>query len=52
VSKVEGVRMTATGKGEFQPLAPNTGADGRSKNRRIENVLSTKLYELYNLIKQ
>ncbi|WP_316804687.1 OmpA family protein [Pedobacter nototheniae] len=49
--KVEGVRMTATGKGEFQPLGPNTGADGRSKNRRIEIVLSPKLDELYNLIK-
>ncbi|WEK19013.1 MAG: OmpA family protein [Candidatus Pedobacter colombiensis] len=52
VSKVEGVRMTATGKGEFQPLAPNTSAESRSKNRRIEIVLSPKLDELYNLIKQ
>ncbi|MCX2450561.1 OmpA family protein [Pedobacter sp. PLR] len=52
VAKVEGVRMTATGKGEFQPLALNTSADGRSKNRRIEIVLSPKLDELYNLIKQ
>jgi len=51
VEKVESVRMTATGKGEFQPLGPNTGADGRSKNRRIEIVLSPKLDELYNLIK-
>lgn len=51
IEKVESVRMTATGKGEFQPLGPNTGADGRSKNRRIEIVLSPKLDELYNLIK-
>ncbi|GAB1462741.1 OmpA/MotB family protein [Pedobacter sp.] len=50
--KVESVRMTATGKGEFQPLADNANADGRSKNRRIEIVLSPKLDELYNLIKQ
>ncbi|MDB5020598.1 MAG: hypothetical protein JWQ28_1725 [Pedobacter sp.] len=50
--KVEGVRMTATGKGEFQPLGSNASADGRSKNRRIEIVLSPKLDELYNLIKQ
>jgi chemotaxis protein MotB len=50
--KVESVRMTATGKGQFQPLADNTTADGRSKNRRIEIVLSPKLDELYNLIKQ
>jgi chemotaxis protein MotB len=50
--KVESVRMTATGKGEFQPLGSNANADGRSKNRRIEIVLSPKLDELYNLIKQ
>jgi len=49
--KVESVRMTATGKGEFQPLGANTSADARSKNRRIEIVLSPKLDELYNLIK-
>ncbi len=50
--KVEGVRMTATGKGQFQPLAENTTAEGRSRNRRIEIVLSPKLDELYDLIKQ
>lgn len=49
--KVESVRMTATGKGEFQPLGANTNAESRSKNRRIEIVLSPKLDELYNLIK-
>lgn len=52
VSKVESVRMTATGRGEFQPLGPNTSAESRSKNRRIEIVLSPKLDELYDLIKQ
>lgn len=50
--KVPGVRLTATGKGEFQPLESNSSADGRSRNRRIEVVLSPKLDELYNLIKQ
>jgi chemotaxis protein MotB len=52
ISKVESVRMTATGRGEYQPLGPNTSADSRSKNRRIEIVLSPKLDELYDLIKQ
>ncbi|MEJ5963802.1 OmpA family protein [Pedobacter immunditicola] len=50
VEGVESVRMTATGKGEFQPLADNSTADSRSKNRRIEIVLSPKLDELYDLI--
>lgn len=52
VSRVESVRMTATGKGEFQPLGANTSVEGRSRNRRIEIVLSPKLDELYDLIKQ
>jgi len=50
VEGVESVRMTSTGKGEFQPLADNTTADSRSRNRRIEIVLSPKLDELYDLI--
>lgn len=52
VNNVESIRMTATGKGEFQPLGPNSTAESRSKNRRIEIVLSPKLDELYDLIKQ
>jgi len=50
--KVESVRMTATGKGEFQPLDTNATAEGRSRNRRIEIVLSPKLDELYDLIRK
>ncbi|MDQ7948714.1 MAG: OmpA family protein [Pedobacter sp.] len=50
--KIESTRMTATGKGQYQPLGPNTSAESRSKNRRIEIVLSPKLDELYELIKQ
>ncbi|MCX2482279.1 OmpA/MotB family protein [Pedobacter sp. MR2016-24] len=52
VEKVPGIRLTATGKGEFQPLGSNANAESRSKNRRIEIVLSPKLDELYNLIKK
>lgn len=50
--KVEYNRITATGKGEFQPIAAGNAADARSRNRRIEIVLSPKLDELYNLIKE
>lgn len=44
-------RLTATGKGQFQPIELGNSAESRSKNRRIEIVLSPKLDELYNLIK-
>jgi chemotaxis protein MotB len=50
VEKVDPHRLTATGKGEFQPVDPGTTADALAKNRRIEIVLSPKLDELYNLI--
>jgi chemotaxis protein MotB len=32
-------RMTASGRGEYSPIAPNDDADGRRKNRRIEITL-------------
>jgi chemotaxis protein MotB len=32
-------RMTAAGRGEYTPVAPNDDADGRRKNRRIEITL-------------
>lgn len=51
VEKVDNERITATGKGEFQSLATGSSPEIRSKNRRIEIVLSPKLDELYNLIK-
>ncbi len=49
--KIENGRITATGKGEYQPIEEGSGTEVRSRNRRIEIVLSPKLDELYNLIK-
>ncbi len=49
--RIDSKRITATGKGDTQPLDDNGNADGRSRNRRIEIVLSPKLDDLYNLIK-
>jgi chemotaxis protein MotB len=51
VEKLENGRITATGKGEFQPIAEGNTPEVRSRNRRIEIVLSPKLDELYQLIK-
>lgn len=50
--KIESNRITATGKGELQPVAQSNSAESRSRNRRIEIVLSPKLDELYDLIKE
>src|ERR1700744_1200774 len=52
VQKIDPKRLTATGKGQYQPIDPGTTSDALAKNRRIEIVLSPKLDELYNLIKQ
>ncbi len=52
VQKIDPHRLTATGKSEYQPIDPGTAPDALAKNRRIEIVLSPKLDELYNLIKQ
>jgi len=49
--KIESERITATGKGEFQPINTGGATEARSRNRRIEIVLSPRLDELYNLIK-
>jgi len=50
VEKIDPKRLTATGKGEFQPIDEGTTPESLAKNRRIEIVLSPKLDELYNLI--
>ncbi len=52
VEKIDPHRLTATGKSEFQPIDMSTAPEALAKNRRIEIVLSPKLDELYNLIKQ
>ena len=43
-------KLTASGKGEFSPVADNSTPEGKAKNRRTEIVLSPKLEELMKLI--
>lgn len=39
---IDGGRLTARGFGESQPVAPNTTAEGRAKNRRTEFKIRAK----------
>jgi len=44
--------LTAAGRGEFAPIAPNSTAEGKAKNRRIEVVLTPKLDEINKLLNE
>ena len=49
-STINPERLTAAGKGEFVPIQNNNTISGRSANRRIEIILTPKLYDLYELL--
>ncbi|MGB3947918.1 MAG: OmpA family protein [Bacteroidia bacterium] len=49
-NKIDAKRLTASGKGEFFPVASNETSEGKAKNRRTEIILSPKLDELFKLI--
>lgn len=49
--KIEPLRLTASGKGEFAPKATNDTPEGRASNRRTEIILSPKLEEIMELLK-
>ena len=44
------VNLTAAGRGEYAPIANNETAEGRTKNRRIEVILTPKLDEITKLL--
>jgi len=41
--------LSAAGYGEYDPIAPNSDAAGRTKNRRIEISLVPNIEELISL---
>ena len=49
--KIAPERISASGRGEYAPKAPNTTADNRAKNRRTEIILTPKLGEVLELVK-
>lgn len=45
-------RLTAGGRGEYNPIGDNTTADGRARNRRTEIIITPKLDQFLELIDQ
>lgn len=44
--------LTAAGRGEYAPLTANDSAEGKSKNRRIEIILTPKLDEISKMLNE
>jgi len=43
-------QITAAGKGEFSPLAPNDSQSNKQKNRRTEIIITPNLDELFKIL--
>jgi chemotaxis protein MotB len=50
--KINKQNLTAAGRGEFSPLASNSAADGKAKNRRIEIILSPRLDAIAEMLNE
>jgi len=50
--EIDSKKLTAAGRGEYQPRATNDTPEGRALNRRTEIILSPKLDELMQLLGQ
>jgi chemotaxis protein MotB len=50
--KVDPARLTAAGKGKYDPIADNTTEEGRAKNRRTEIVLNPDWAKLWDAAKK
>jgi|TARA_B110000914_G_scaffold69495_1_gene60723 chemotaxis protein MotB len=49
-TNLDPTQLIAAGRSEFVPLLTNNTSDGRSKNRRIEMILSPNLDDLFKLL--
>ncbi len=50
--KVSPKQITAAGRSEYLPVAPNSTTSGKAKNRRIEIILSPNLDEVTKLLNE
>ncbi|RAV28523.1 OmpA/MotB family protein [Sinomicrobium soli] len=49
---IDAQNLTAAGRSEYAPVAPNTSPEGKAKNRRIEVILTPKLDEISRLLNE
>ncbi len=50
--KINRQNLTAAGRSEYAPLASNSTAEGKAKNRRIEIILTPKLDEISRMLNE
>jgi chemotaxis protein MotB len=50
--KVDPARLTSAGKGKYNPVADNSNADGRAKNRRTDIILNPDLERIWRSVQQ
>lgn len=51
-TSIDPERLTAAGRGEYAPIASNSSVEGKSKNRRIEVILTPKFDEISRLLNE
>ena len=51
-AKLKKENLTAAGRGEYSPLMSNDTPEGKSKNRRIEIILTPKLDEISKMLNE
>ncbi|MBD3581769.1 OmpA family protein [Flavobacterium selenitireducens] len=49
---INATNITAAGRSQFSPIAPNETAEGKAKNRRIEIILTPKLDEISKMLNE
>lgn len=49
---VDPTRLTAAGRGEYNPVATNSTAEGKERNRRTQIIITPKLDQFMELIDQ
>lgn len=50
--QIDPQNLTAAGRGEYSPIASNSSAEGKAKNRRIEVILTPKLDEISQMLEE